>query len=121
LTAQELGKDMSEGKDNREYPRAQRGIELSFDINNGDVDQKSITRDISATGISFEVNSNIPNGTIIMLRIFLTEIQRIINAKSTSTRSWVEDGKTYVSVQFMDIDYHDFILLLDYSLAYQSE
>jgi len=112
---------MKEHKEHRSYPRAISKIEIVFFTDQQPDKSKGYTRDFSATGISFPVHQTIPVGSMIHLELNLPDLNKNIKTRATIIREWLEEDVKYVSVQFFDIDYHDFIILLDYSLTFQIE
>lgn len=109
---------MKKGKDNRSYPRAEIGFDVEIKVDEESEPVIVKANDVSATGISFESDIEMRNGHIFSMMILLNEVDRKIPAKAHAVRSWEKDGKKFISAQFMDIDYNDFIFLLDYSLVY---
>jgi c-di-GMP-binding flagellar brake protein YcgR len=108
-------------KENRNYPRAAAKIELTYFTISTQNKNRGQTKDFSATGISFPVVQNFQTGDMVNLELSIPDLKKIIKTKATVMRIWPEKDINYVSVQFFDIDYHDFITLLDYSLQYNIE
>ena len=109
---------MVANKDNRSYPRAKIDFEVSYSTDHDGVYLNSQANDVSATGISFQCEEQFEKGDVVYLKLSLRELNKEIPAKANIVRTWNDDS-SYVSAQFMEIDYHDFITLLDYSLAFQ--
>lgn len=111
---------MVANKDNRSYPRAKTDFEVLYS-NDLEGDYKSsYANDISATGISFQCEEPFEKGDVIYLKLAIRELNKEISAKANIVRTWNDDS-SHISAQFMEIDYHDFITLLDYSLAFQAD
>lgn len=104
--------------ENRNYPRATSQIALVYSVNQTLEKTSGYTRDFSATGISFMVTEEIRPGSMINLELSLPDLDKKINTRATVIRNWIEDEINYISVQFFDINYEDFIILLDYSLTF---
>jgi len=108
-------------KENRSYPRMKINFKIDY-TKKGDAETiHSKTHDISATGVSFISESILAPGDSVSLKILLEELGISIKAQAVVIRSWNESNHVITSVQFSDIDYHDFIRLLDYSLAFQAD
>jgi len=108
-------------EESRNYPRAPSEIELTYLLNNKSEEIKCHTKDFSATGLSFPVSEELEIGEIIHLELKIPEIQKTIKTKASVVRNWTSENIKCASVQFFDIDYHDFIFLLDYSLVFNIE
>jgi len=107
--------------ENRNYPRAKTVFEVIYALNLDSGLQNAISRDFSATGMSFSVDEPLTAGSMINIELRLNDIDKTIKTKAIVVRSWKESNDQYVSVHFFDINYHDFITLLDYSLTFQIE
>jgi len=107
--------------ENRSYPRAAANMEVTYVDDSSPQPNYAQTRDFSATGISFPVTKKYEKGDMLTLEINIPEITKVIKSRATVVRNWHEGDTNYVSVQFFDIAYHDFIYLLDYSLTYHIE
>jgi hypothetical protein len=109
---------MKHGKENRSYPRAIEDLELWYSTGDSAEKYQTSSKDFSATGLSYITERPYPVGTILNIELYLKRTEKIIKTKATVLRNLVENSRNIVSVQFYDIDYHDFITLLDYSLIY---
>jgi len=110
-----------ENQDLRSYPRAQTRIEIVYFKDNQVEKIKGETKDLSATGISFNTEQVFAMGEMLNIELNLVDLQKTILTRAIVIRNWTEENQNYVSVHFFDIDYNDFIVLLDLSLACQIE
>ncbi len=109
---------MKQITEHRSYPRAVIDLEVEIRLENANDSFYAKTHDISATGVCIISDLEVSEGDIIALSIDLKDLKRRIPVKAHVRRIWEKDGKPYLSAQFMDIDYNDFIFILDYSLEY---
>ncbi|MES0492025.1 MAG: PilZ domain-containing protein [Leptospirales bacterium] len=110
----------NEGQENRAYPRAKLHFKVEYSSDKNGPKKECYTSDISATGVSFETEDDFDINTSIFLNITLKELDTTVEAKGVILRKSRENEKTTVSLQFTEIDYDNFIVLLDYSLAFQN-
>ena len=108
-------------KDQRNYPRADNKLEVYYSTDAKKEKSQTISKDISATGISFLVKEDFFPGDLLYLELILPHGAKSIQTKAIIIRNWIENEDKLVSLQYFDINYHDFITLLDYSLAFQIE
>jgi len=109
---------MGPALDNRNYPRAKVDFKIQYSLKEAGTFIEAKGHDISATGASFATDKEIASGTPVFVKIHLQAINKVIESRAHVVRYWSKDNKGFTSVQFADIDYHDFITLLDYSLAF---
>lgn len=110
---------MNKDFDQRRYPRAGAEVEVRYAPS---LDSKPAlparSYDISASGMSFVTPERLPENSRIALEVHLKNLNRAIKTEGTVIRSWEENGQFIAAVEFANIEYNDFILLLDYSLAF---
>ena len=110
-----------ENKDNRKYPRAKVQFQISYSKEENNLQHTSGTFDISATGTSFKSDIEYEPGTVLYLNIQIKEIDLQVPAKGVVIRNWKDEEGIFISLQFSEIEYDDFITLLDTSLAFQGD
>jgi len=107
--------------DNRKYPRAKVEFQINYSVEDSAQTYTSGTYDISATGTSFKTDAQYEVGTTLKLTIRIKEIDLQVPAKGVVVRNRVDEGENYVSLEFSEIEYDDFITLLDTSLAFHDD
>jgi c-di-GMP-binding flagellar brake protein YcgR len=109
---------MLQGKDNRVFFRSISDLEVWYCQEDSEDFKKATTKDFSATGLSFISPSKPPVGDRIKIKLHLKDTDTVINTSAFVIRNSTENEQNITSIQFFDIDYHDFIKLLDYSLIF---
>lgn len=112
---------MAQKSDERRYPRADTYFEVQYKPAQTFTTEKTFSHDLSASGISFEVSNELKKGDTLELRLILKDAGTVIDSKGRIVRIWQDQGKTLAAVEFVHIDYEDFITILDYSLAHLEE
>jgi hypothetical protein len=110
---------MNGGFDQRRYPRTGADVEIKYSsLPDRSADEKAKGLDLNAGGISFETAGKLPENSVIKLELLLKILPKTVHAEGRVIRSWEEEGRFMAAVKFSKIEYNDFILLMDYSLAF---
>lgn len=107
--------------DSRRYPRADVNFDIDYKPQKDQSEVSGKAHDLSASGISFLTKEKLEPGTVLNLDLKLREINKDITAAGRVIRSWEYNNKIFTAVEFTQIDYNDFVTILDYSLAYLDE
>ncbi len=102
----------------RKFPRVKPEVTLEYQIaSDHETSHNASPLDISASGISFCTEDDIGIDSVLRLTIRLDGIDHPIPAIGHVVRTYMEEGKHCLAVEFNSIDYDDFLTVLDYTLA----
>ncbi len=105
--------------DRRKYPRADLVFTVTYREEDRAVD--TLSRDLSAGGISFVTEHPFEADRTLALAFTLEGLPGTIEARCQVVRSWEEGGRIYTAVLFTEIDDMDLMTVTDYSLAMSDE
>lgn len=105
-------------KDLRRYPRADVKLVVEYHPDRSEGTNQAISHDLSASGVCFETDRTYEKGEKMVLKFHLPELNKVIPAKAYVVRSFEHEEKLLTAVEFTEIDYDDFLTILDYSLAF---
>lgn len=108
-------------KDQRSYPRVAADIHITYTLKGENAAREAHSMEFSATGMSFPTDRELSAGTLIEVEMDLENLEEKLKTLAMVVRSWQKKGQHYTSIQFYDISYRDFIILLDYSLTFEIE
>ncbi|MDH5718394.1 MAG: PilZ domain-containing protein [Spirochaetia bacterium] len=104
--------------ESRRYPRSDVPLIISYYSEENSEERKGMAKDLSANGISFETDTTYEKDDILKLKMVLENLNKTIEASGRVVRSEVFEDKSVTAVELFNVDYEDFITILDYSLAY---
>lgn len=103
-------------EEKREYPRASVDERLYF-VSDAGESFYCTTRNISAKGITIEVNKEIAVNSEFDIELDLEEMDEVLKARGRVIRSWQEDNQWLAGIQLLGMDNSDFLDLLDFTLS----
>ena len=108
-----------ENREKRRYPRVQISLPIEFaDLSGKDYRNVEVI-DLNATGLSFASGRGFPPGVVITVTFEIPEIQKKIHTEVITRRSNRRAGEDrwITGVEFLKMNYDDFITLVDFTLA----
>ncbi|MDH5721307.1 MAG: PilZ domain-containing protein [Spirochaetia bacterium] len=108
-------------EESRRFPRAEAPLKIYYSSEFEPNEQAVGAEDLSASGISFQTGHSYSREDILKLRLELLEMKKTIHAEGRVIRSFEKEDKIITAVELFNIDYEDFILILDYSLAFYKQ
>lgn len=106
-------------QDRRRYPRADVSFEIEYKRAREERKVKhSDAHDVSAGGISFFTREQFKKGDLLDVALHLKGFERTIVTRGQVVYSARARNGFLTAISFSSISYRDFIVILDYSLAY---
>lgn len=113
-----------EGTERRQYPRADLVFKIRYqDLSNSDIPEElieSVSKDISAGGISIETAKEKKSGELLKLAFSFEELPGEIEATAEVVRSWQQSGRYFAALKFLAIHPSDLEIVADYVNQYFS-
>lgn len=112
-------KKKGEDRERRHYPRADVSFEIEYRRTAKERNvRRSEVHDVGAGGISFVTGEQLEKGERLDITLHLKGFERKIEARCEVIYSTRAGDGYLTAVSFSSIPYRDFIIVLDYSLAY---
>jgi len=105
----------------RKYPRIDLVFHFEYKpLPGGDGNKKTVSpKDISASGVSFEIQEELSVNSMIHVALSFPEITGEIAAEARVVRTWEADGKRYAAAEFTSIEDSDHMIIEEYVYYYE--